>query len=86
MKTMDELYNEIQSNEVMKESFIAAARENRLADFLREHDCTASVADVMEYINGVREGEVSDDDLDSVAGGNCGFHDPSEAMTCTCAG
>ena len=69
MKSFEELYREIQSSETLKEKFIAAAKESRLVAFLKEHDCDASVKDVMDFIKGVKERSLSDNDLEKVAGG-----------------
>ena len=69
MQTLEELYREIQINDELKEKFISAAKESRLTDFLKEHDCDASVRDVMDFMNGVKGRTISDDDLDKVAGG-----------------
>ena len=69
MKTLQELYGEIQQDDALKEKFIAAAKENTLAGFLAEHDCDAQVRDVMAFMRGIKERALSDDEMDKVAGG-----------------
>jgi hypothetical protein len=69
MKTLEELYREIQENEELKKEFIAAFKENRLEEFLKSQNCSAAQADVMAFLNGTKEEIVSEDDLAKVAGG-----------------
>ena len=76
MKTIEQSYEEIKNSEELKKQFADALKENKLEDFLKAHDCDASVKDVMTFLNGLKEGELTDDDLDKVAGGGC------TTMTC----
>ncbi len=73
MKTIEELYDEVLASEELKAGFTAAAKEKRLADFLKAHGCEATEAEVVEFLKARQsaEGELSDDELDVVAGG-CG--------------
>ena len=78
MKTMEELYKEVIGNDELKEKFIAATKEGKLADFLKENDCDADPKDVVRFVDGVKDSAVSDADLDKVAGGCC------TSVTCGC--
>ena len=65
------MYQEIQKNEQLKESFVTALKENTVEDFLKANDCEGTVEDVMKFMNSKREGELCDDDMEKVAGGAC---------------
>ena len=69
MKTLEELYKEVQGNEELKKEFIAAFKEGRLEEFLKSQNSDAAPADVMAFLNGTKEEIVSEDDLAKVAGG-----------------
>ena len=71
MKTLENLYQEIQANEQLKEAFVTALKENTVEDFLKANDCEGTVEDVMKFMNSKREGELCDDDMEKVAGGAC---------------
>ena len=72
MKTLEDLYKEVQNNDALKEKFIAAAKENTLADFLKENGCDATVKDVMDFMRGAKERALNENELEKVAGG-CSF-------------
>lgn len=78
MKSLEELYGKIQNDEDLKQEFISSFKEGVIDDFLKNHECDASAEDVINYMNNLREGEISDDDLDHVAGG-C-----RTSFTCNC--
>ena len=39
MKSLEELYKEVQENEEQKKEFVSAFKEGRVEDFLSAHDC-----------------------------------------------
>jgi hypothetical protein len=89
MKSIEELYQEVMEDETRKAEFITAYREGTVGDFLKAHDCDATVEEVEEYVKGQRDEELSLDDLGSVAGGggcrdtaSCG--DYCTVATCRC--
>ena len=87
MKKLEEFYKEVIEDEALKGEFIAAYKEGTLADFLKGHDCDATAEEAMEYINGIKEGAVCDDDLDNVSGGSCSSWSCGETCSCyTCYG
>lgn len=69
MKTIDELYKEIRTNEALKEEFLQAVGNGTGGDFLKKHGCDASHQDIMDYAKGLGEVELSEDDLENVSGG-----------------
>ena len=71
MKTLEELYEEVQGNEELKKEFITAFKEGRTEDFLKSHDCDATAADVMRLLKNARDEAATEDDLAKVAGGGC---------------
>ena len=77
MKLLEELYKEIQDNEELKKEFVSAFKEGQIESFLKAHDCDATVADVMTFLNNTKDEAASEDDLAKVAGGSC-----SPSYTC----
>lgn len=71
MKTLEELYAEAAVSEELKAEFVAAAKENKLGEFLKAQGCEATEAEVAEFLKSKQsaEGEVADEELDAVAGG-----------------
>ena len=69
--TIEKLYATIISSDELKAAFAAAAKEGKLIEFLKAQGCEATEAEVMEFIKSKQnaEGEIADDELDSVAGG-----------------
>ena len=69
MKSLEELYKEVQENETLKKEFIFAFKGGNIESFLTSHNCDATAADVMAFMNGTKEEIASEDDLAKVAGG-----------------
>lgn len=69
MKSLEELYKEVQENEELKKEFVSAVKEGRTEEFLKAHDCEATAADMMAFLNNVKEEAATEDDLAKVAGG-----------------
>ena len=87
MKNIEELYKEVMENEALKAEFATAYREGNVSEFLKKHDCDATVEEVEEYVKGQRDEELSLDDLGSVAGGGGGCGNTASCgdyCTCTC--
>ena len=83
MKTIEQLYEEIKVNDELKAAFSAALKENKVEEFAKAHECEASAADIMAYIQSIKSGELSVDDLENVAGGVCTSF--SCNVTCVCS-
>ena len=72
MATLDELYTTVLASESEKAAFAEAIKTPEgLTAFLAGHGCDATPEQVAEFLKARRseEGEISDAELDSVAGG-----------------
>ncbi len=71
--TLQELYNKVMASEELKKSFAEAAQDKgRLEVWLKANGSNATAEQVTEFLrsrSGQTSGEVSDDELESVAGG-----------------
>ena len=72
MKTIEELYNEINASEKLKKAASANKDKGALADFLKEHGCEASVDEFEKFVKSQTEGVISDEDAEAAAGGGIG--------------
>ena len=75
MKSLEELYKEVQENEELKKEFVTAFKEGRTDEFLKTHDCDATASDVMAFLSSIKEDAASEDDLAKVAGGGCSSYE-----------
>ena len=68
MKAIEAIINEIKGSEELQKKLVEAAKNNTVAEFLKELGCEATVE---EFINALkpREGELGDDELGAVSGG-----------------
>ena len=71
MKSLEDLYKEVQDNEELKKEFISAYKEGKTEEFMKAHDCEVTADDVMTFLNSTKEETASEDDLAKVAGGGC---------------
>ena len=71
MKTMEQLWNEITTNKELAEKLAAASGEQKLEAFLKENevDCTKEQFGEFIIAKAKERGALSDDKLESVAGG-----------------
>ena len=69
MKTLEQLYQEIIKSDDLKKEFSNALKESRVEEFAKEHGCDATKADVISFMKSLKELNLSEDDLDMVAGG-----------------
>ncbi len=69
--TLQELYNKVMTSEELKKSFAEAAQDKgKLEAWLRANGSDATVEQVSEFLKSKQtSGEVSDDELENVAGG-----------------
>ena len=75
MKTLDELYVEVNADDALKDEYIEAAENGKIGEFLKTHDCEASLSEFDEFMKNAdgKNGELSYDELDNVAAGKkCG--------------
>ncbi|MBP5166453.1 MAG: hypothetical protein ILP09_04265 [Oscillospiraceae bacterium] len=69
MKTLQELYSEIIASDELKAAFAEAAKDGKAAEFLKAHGCEATAEELAAFLKSRSNGEISDEELDSVAGG-----------------
>lgn len=50
MKTKEELLKEVLADDKLKEEALKAVKADKLADFLKAHDCDASVEEVIAFV------------------------------------
>ena len=67
--TVRELYDEISSNEELKKAFLEAAKDGKTPDFLKSHGCEATEEEIAAFLKTRASGELSDEEIDGVAGG-----------------
>ncbi len=79
MKTLEELYKEVMASEEFKKEFTEAAKsKDTIAAWLKKHDCGATIEELGAFLKDKREGELRDEEVESVAGGKEDF-DPQIA-------
>lgn len=69
MKTVEEFIKEIKASEALQNEIKAIKKEDEFAAFLKKHNCDSSVKEYIDYVKSMNEGEIADDDAESVAGG-----------------
>ena len=69
MKTLQELYQEIIKNDELKKAFLEAAKANKVTDFLKAQGCDATEKDIVAMLKEQSNKELTDEELDAVAGG-----------------
>ena len=67
MKSLKEIYSEIAANDELKNGLIEAAKSGTLKEFLAKNNIGIDEAQLKKLV----EGELGDDELDAVVGGNC---------------
>ena len=55
MKTKEELLKEVLADEKLKAEAVKAVKADKLADFLKAHDCNASVDEVIAFVKAKAE-------------------------------
>lgn len=80
MKTLEELYNTVMSDRAKMGEFVAASGKKKLSDFAWEYGCKASDEEVRIFFLKKCEGDISDEELEMVAGGNIDFARLFEAV------
>ncbi len=73
MKSLEALYKEVMESEDLKKGFLEAAKsEETLKAFLKNHSCDVGLEELQTFIKEKAVINVSDEDIDSVAGGKSG--------------
>lgn len=70
MKTIEELYNEVMASEEMKKEFLTLKPEE-VEGFAEKHGCQATLDEIKAFLTekSTASGEISDDELEQIAGG-----------------
>ena len=85
MKTLKELKKEITGNEELRKAYSEAIRSGKTTEFLKAQGVDATEEDLKAFLkNG--SGEISDEELDNVAGGGCGSTGGEEMGKCIYCG
>ena len=69
MKTLQEIYSEITASDELKAAFLEAAKNGKGLDFLKEKGCETTAEELTAFLKNRMSGELSDEELDNVAGG-----------------
>ena len=71
MKTIEEFIKEIESSDALKNELKAIKDKDALAEFLKKQDVSGTVEEFVKMFKAKNEseGEISDDDVEAVAGG-----------------
>ena len=82
MKTVQELFQEVMSDQELKVKAVEAAKAGRLEAFLREHDCGATLEEVSAFLKEKANGDMplSAGELENAAGGECNHITIGEAV------
>lgn len=80
--TIEALYKRIIASDELKSAFAEAVKAQKLDEFLKSQGCDAAGAEIMDFLKSLRkgEGELADDELNSVAGG-CNSTEAIYSMT-----
>ena len=72
MKTLQDLYTEIMASEELKKAFAQAAKDNKVADFLKAQGCDATEDEFKAFLveKAKTDKALSEDELENVAGGS----------------
>ena len=76
MKTLQELYKEVMASEELKKELSEAVNDkSRLTDFLKNHGCNATLEELKVFLEGMSDGELSDEVVAAVGGGIIDFEE-----------
>lgn len=80
--TIEALYKKIIASDELKAAFAEAVKAQKLDEFLKSQGCDAAGAEIMDFLKSLQkgEGELADDELNSVAGG-CNSTEAIYSMT-----
>ena len=69
--TIEALYKKIIASDELKSAFAEAVKAQKLDEFLKSQGCEATGAEIVDFLKSLQkaEGELADDELNSVAGG-----------------
>ena len=74
MKTLQEMYEEVKASDGLKKSLAEAVKAGKVTEFLKAHDCDATVEELKEFVAEKvakdKPIKLDDEELDMVAGGD----------------
>ena len=72
MKTLEDLYKEVMASDELKAAFAQAAKDNKVADFLKAQGCDATEDEFKAFLTEKAKTDkaLSKDELENVAGGS----------------
>ena len=77
MKTLQEVYEEIKESDDLKRALAEAVKAGKVTEFLKAHGCDATEDELKEFVAEKaaqdKPIELSDEELEKVAGGICSF-------------
>ena len=88
MKTLQELYTEITVSDDMKKAFAEAAKNNKVAEFAKEHGVETTLDEIRIFLEekSRTDKELSKDELENAAGGTCIVPSPDSVNSLAGAG
>ena len=83
MKTLQELYTEITASDDMKKAFTEAAKNNKVAEFAKEHGVETTLDEIRIFLEekSRTDRELSKDELENAAGGTCIVPSPDTVIS-----
>ena len=77
MKTLQDLYKEVMASDELKAAFAQAAKDKKVADFLKAQGCDATEDDLKAFFEEKTKDDqpLSEDELENVAGGRLDFYE-----------
>ena len=73
MKSLQEVYEEVKKSDDLKRALSEAVKAGKVTEFLKAHDCDATVDELKEFVaekvNRDKPIELSEEELEKVAGG-----------------
>ena len=80
MKTLEDLYKEVMASDELKKAFAQAAKDKKVADFLKAQGCDATEEEFKAFLveKAKNDKALSEEDLENVAGG--GLKNPFENL------
>ena len=89
MKTLQEVYDEVKASDDLKKALAEAVKAGKVTEFLKANGCDATLDELKEFVaekvNKDKPVELSEDELEMVAGGRRLSSDCSRTCTeCAC--
>ena len=74
MKTLNELYTEVTASDTLKAEFLALKTPEEIVAFAKKYGCDAALDDIKAFFEEKQKasGELSEEELEQVAGGKSG--------------